>query len=146
MTDLAHIQVCHNFSSKEQASFNFMPAVTFHNNSGTRKLKFVTVSIFLIYLSWSDGTWCHDLSFSECWVLSQVFPLPSFTFIKRLFSSSLLSAIPVVSCAYMRLLIFLLAILIPAWASSSPAFSMLYFSLDLLISQFGTSPLFHVPF
>ena len=32
-------------------------------------------------------------SFFECWVLGQLFSLPSFTFIKRLFSSSLLSAI-----------------------------------------------------
>ena len=47
----------------------------------------------------------------------------SFTFIKRLFSSSL-SAIRVVSSAYLRLLIFLLAILIPICDSSSPAFPM----------------------
>ena len=49
------------------------------------------------------------------------FSLYSFTFIKRLFSSSLLSAIRVVSSAYLRLLIFLLAILIPACNSSHPA-------------------------
>ena len=41
---------------------------------------------------------------------------------KRLFSSSSLSAIRVVSSAYLKLLIFLLTILIPACASSSPAF------------------------
>jgi len=41
------------------------------------------------------------------------FSLSSFTFIKRPFGSSLLSAIRVVSSAYLRLLIFLLAILIP---------------------------------
>ena len=45
---------------------------------------------------------------------------------KRLFSSSSLSAIRVVSSAYLRLLIFLLEILIPACASSSPAFHMMY--------------------
>ena len=45
--------------------------------------------------------------------------LSSFTFIKRLFSSSSLSAIRVVSSAYLRLLIFLPSILIPACASSS---------------------------
>ena len=50
----------------------------------------------------------------------------SFTFMKRLFSSSLLSVIRVVSSAYLRLLIFLSAILIPACASSSPAFLMMY--------------------
>ena len=48
------------------------------------------------------------------------------TFIKRLFSSSLLSAFRMVSFAYLRLLIFLPAILIPACASSSPAFLMVY--------------------
>ena len=49
----------------------------------------------------------------------------SFTFIKTLFSSSL-SAIRVVSSAYLRLLIFLLAVLVPACASSSPAFLLMY--------------------
>ena len=48
------------------------------------------------------------------------FSLSSFTFIKRLFSSSSLSAIRVVSSAYLRLLIFLPAILIPACAYSHP--------------------------
>ena len=63
------------------------------------------------------------------WVLSfkPAFPLSSFTFIKRLFSSSSLSATEVVS-AYLRLLIFLPAILIPACESSSPAFQMMYSS------------------
>ena len=50
----------------------------------------------------------------------------SFTFIKRLFSSSLLSAIRVVASEYLRLLIFLLAILNPACASSSPVFLTMY--------------------
>ena len=62
------------------------------------------------------------------WMLSfkPTFSLSSFTFIKRLFSSSSLSAIRVLSSAYLRLLIFLLAILIPACASFSPAFYMMY--------------------
>ena len=49
-----------------------------------------------------------------------------FTLIKSLFSSSLISAIRLVSFAYLRLLIFLLAILIPACDSFSPAFCMMY--------------------
>ena len=49
------------------------------------------------------------------------FSLSSFTFVKRFFSSSSLSAIRVVSSAYLRLLIFLPAILVPACVSSSPA-------------------------
>ena len=51
--------------------------------------------------------------------------LSSFTLIKSLFSYSLLSAIRVVSSAYLRLLMFLLPILIPACNSSSPTFLMM---------------------
>ena len=62
------------------------------------------------------------------WMLSfkPTFLLSSFTFIKRLFNSSSLSALRVVSPAYRTLLISLPAILIPACASSSPAFLMMY--------------------
>ena len=58
------------------------------------------------------------------------FSLSHFTFIKRLFSS-LLSAIRVVSSAYLRLLIFYPAILIPASASSNPAFHLMYSAYKL---------------
>ena len=89
------------------------------------------------------------------------FSLSSFTLIKRLFSSFLLSAVRVLLSAYLRLLIFLLAVLIPACASSSPTFHMIYSAFKLnrqgdntepsriltwLLSQFGTSPLLHVQF
>ena len=76
---------------------------------------------------------CHEVMGLDAMILvfrmlsfKPTFSLSSFTFIKRLFSFSLLSAIRVVSSAYLRLLIFLLAILIPACASSSPAFHMMY--------------------
>ena len=59
------------------------------------------------------------------------FSLSSFTFIKRLLSSSSLSAIRVVSSAYLRLLIFLLAILVLACAYSSPVFLMMYSACKL---------------
>ena len=49
----------------------------------------------------------------------------SFTFIRRFFSYSSLSAIRVVSSAYLRLLIFLPAVLFLACASSSQAFHMI---------------------
>ena len=67
------------------------------------------------------------------WMLSfkPTFSLSSSTFIKWLFSSSSLSAIRVVSSAYLRLLIFLPAILIPACASSSPAFLIMYSAYKL---------------
>ena len=65
------------------------------------------------------------------WMLSfkLTFSLSSFTFIKKLFSS-LLSAIRVVLSAYLRLLM-LLAILIPAYASFSLAFCMMYSAYKL---------------
>ena len=59
------------------------------------------------------------------------FSLSSFTFIKRHFHSSLLSAVSVVSSAYLRLLIFLPAILTSACFSSSPAFLMMYSACKL---------------
>ena len=67
------------------------------------------------------------------WMLSfkPAFSLSSFTLIKRLFSSSLLSARRVVSSAYLRLLIFLPAILIPTYDSSSLAFHMIYSAYKL---------------
>ena len=67
------------------------------------------------------------------WMLSfkPTFSLSSFTFIKRLFSSSSLSAKRVVSYAYLRLLLYLPAILIPACTSSSPAFLMMYSACKL---------------
>ena len=77
---------------------------------------------------------CHEVMGPDAMILvfrmlsfKPTFSLSSFIFTKRLFSS-LLSAISVVSSAYLRLLIFLLAILIPACASSSPAFHMIYFA------------------
>ena len=54
------------------------------------------------------------------------FSISSFTLIKKLFSYSSLSAIKVVSSAYLRLLIFLLAVLIPACDSFSLVFCIMY--------------------
>ena len=70
-------------------------------------------------------------SFFECWVLGQFFSLSSFTFIKRLFRPPSLSAIKMVSSAYLRLLIFLPAILILACASYSSIFHMMYTAYKL---------------
>ena len=99
-----------------------MAAVTICSDFGTQKNK--VSHCFPIYLPWSDGPDAMILVF---WMLSfnPTFSLSSFTFINRLFSSSL-SAIKVVSSAYLRLLIFLPAILIQACASSHPTFLMMY--------------------
>ena len=71
---------------------------------------------------WDRMPWSY---FSECWALSQLFPLTSFTFIKRLFSSSSLFAIRVVLFAYLRSLEFLPAILIPVSLKYTYIFSLL---------------------
>ena len=85
-----------------------------------KKIKSVTISIV-------SPSVCHEVMGPDAmilfyWMLSfkPTFSLSSFTFIKRLFSSSSLSAIRVVSSAYPRLLIFLLVswfqlVLYPAW-------------------------------
>ena len=89
-----------------------------------RKIKSVTVSI--VSRSICHGVMGPDAMILVFWMLSfrSAFSLTSFTF-KRLFSSSLLSAIRVVSSAYL-ILIFPHAILIPVCASSSLAFHMMY--------------------
>ena len=83
------------------------------------RIKSVTVSIV-------SPSICHQVMGLDAMILvfcmlsfKTAFSLSAFTFIKRLFSSSL-SAIRVVSSAYLRLLIFLLAslnsaVLHPAW-------------------------------
>ena len=88
-----------------------MATVTICSDFGAQKNK--VWHCFPIYLPWSDATGCHDLRF---WMLSfkPTFSFSTFTFIKRLLSSSSLSAIRVVSSASLRLLTFLPAILIPA--------------------------------
>ena len=73
------------------------------------------------------------------------FSLSSFTFIKRLFSSSSLSVIRVVSSVCLRPLIFPPAISIPACASSSLAFRMMYSELKLSKPHKNIQP-WHTPF
>ena len=94
------------------------------------KIKSVTVSIV-------PPSVCHEVMGPDAIILvfrmlsfKPAFSLFSFTFIKRLFSSSL-SAIREVPSMYLRLLIFLPAVLIPAFASSSPAFYMMYSAYKL---------------
>ena len=78
-------------------------------------------------MKWWD--WMPWSQVFECWVLSQLL-LSSFT-LKRLLSSSSLSAVRLASSAYMRLLIFLPAVLIPTCASCSLAFCMMYSAYEL---------------
>ena len=80
----------------------------------SQKIKSDTVST--VSPSISHEVMGPDIMILVSWMLSfkPTFSLSSFTFIKRLFSYSSLSALRVVSSAYLRLLIFLPAILIPS--------------------------------
>ena len=117
-----------------------MAAVTICSDFGAPRNKVChCFHCFPIYLLWSNGTRCYALSFLNvvfvcicvCVCFKPALSFSSFTFIKRLFCSFLLSAIRVVSFAYLRLLILILAILIPVWASSSLAFHMMYSAYKL---------------
>ena len=65
------------------------------------------------------------LSFKLAFLLSYFYPH------QEVLSSSSLSAVRVVSSTYLKLLIFLLTILIPACGSSSPAFHIMYSAYKL---------------
>ena len=78
-----------------------------------KKIKSVTVSIVSPFVM----KWWHQMPGFWMLSLSQLFH-SSFTFIKRLFSPSLLSVIGVVWSAHLRWLILLLPTLIPACDSS----------------------------
>ena len=108
-----------------------MAAVTICSDFDPKKTKSVTASIF-------PPSICHEVMGPDAiifffWTLSfkPAFSFSSFIFIKRLFSYSSLSAIKVVSSECLRLFIFLLEILIPACASSSLAFHMMYSAYKL---------------
>ena len=108
-----------------------------------KKIKSVTVSIFPHPFE-VMGLGSMILVF---WMLTfkPAFSLSSFTFIKRLFSSSSLSGIGVLSSAYLLLLIFLPAILIPACVSSIPAFHVMYSAYKLNKQGDNIQP-WHTPF
>ena len=108
-----------------------MAAVNICSDFGAQENKSITISIVFLSI-------CHEVKRLDVmvfifWMLRfrTSFSLSSFTFFKRLFSSSSLSAIWVVSSAYLRLLMFFPAILILVCASSSPAFCLMYSAYKL---------------
>ena len=103
-----------------------MIEVTIHSDFGAQEISSVTVSIVFPSI-------CHEVMGLDAmififWMLSfkPAFSLSSCTFIKRLLSSSSLSTIRVVWSAYLRLLLFLPVILIPACDSSRLAIHLMY--------------------
>ena len=108
-----------------------MASVTICSDFGAQKIKSVTV--YIVSPSICQEVMRLDAMILVFWMSSfkSTFSPSSYTFIKRLFRSSSLPALRVVSFAILRLLIFLPAILIPAYASSNPVFHMTYSAYKL---------------
>ena len=121
-----------------------MAIVTVHSDFGAAENKIChCLYFFPFYLPWSD----MEIMILVFWMVSfkPAFSLSSFTLIKRLFSSSSLYTIRVVSSAYLRLLIFLLAILISAFDFASLALCKMY-SAQKLNKQGDNIQPWHTPF
>ena len=120
-----------------------MAAVTIHSDFGAQENKICHC------LHFSPSIWHEVIGLDAMmFVFSMLsfktaFSLSSFTFIKRLLNSSSLSALRLVSPTYLRLLVFLPAILIPAYASSSLAFHMLYSDTPWGRKELDTSERLH---
>ena len=134
---------CHSFPSKEQESFNFMSAATVCSDFGAQENKVCHYfHFFPFYLPLSNERYCHDISFfKKKLVLRRLFHFPPSP-------SSRSSLVPLhflpLEC-YLRLLMFLLPILIPACNSSSLAFLMMC-SADRLNKQGDSRQPCHTPF
>ena len=118
-----------------------MAAVTICSDFGAQNIKSATVSTV-------SPSICHEVMGPDAmilvfWMLSfkPTFSLSSFTFIKRLFSSFSLSAIRVVSSAYLSLLIFL-----PAFLTQAVLHPVQCFSWCTLHKQGDNTQPWHTPF
>ena len=122
-----------------------MAAITIGSDFGAQKIKSDTVSTV-------SPSICHevmglDVMILAFWMLSLSQPFYSSLLLSsRGSSSSSISSIRVMSSAYLRLLIFLPAVLIPACASSSPAFLMMYYSAYKLNKQGDNTQPWCTPF
>ena len=108
-----------------------MAVVTNCSNFGPQENKVYLLCFFHVSIV-SPSIW-HEVMGPDAmtFILSMLsfkpaFSLSTFTFIKRLYSSSSFYTIRVVSSAYLRLLVFLPEILVLACASSNLAFHMMY--------------------
>ena len=125
------LSICHKVMRPKAMTFVFLNVVChyFHCYPICHKVMRTKATTFVFQM----------LSFKPA------FSLSSFTFIKRLFSSSVLSVISVASSAFLRLLIFLLAILIPACTSSRTAFRIMYSTQKLNKHSDNIHP-WYIPF
>ena len=105
-----------------------------------KKIKSVTFSI--VSPSICQKVMGLDAMILVFWILcsNPTFSTLLFHPIKRLFSSSSLSAISMVPSAYLKLLIFLLSVLIPVCDSTSQAFHMIYSAYKLKMQGDNIQP------
>ena len=133
---------------------NFMAIVTIFSDFLAQEDKVChCFHCFSIYLPWNDGTGCHDLNFLNV-SFKPAFSLSSFTFIKRLFG--FLHFLPKGWC-HQRIwgywysfwqswfqLCFIQSGILHDILHISQTNRVTIYSFDVLLSQFGTSLLFHV--
>ena len=108
-----------------------MAAVTNSSNLGAQGKKIChCFHFFPFYWPWS--WFIYDLSMIlKCWILNQLFDSPLSLSSRGFLVPLYFLHTKAVSSAYLRLLIFLLAILIPACDLSSPVFCMTYSAYKL---------------
>ena len=124
-----------------------MAAVTIHSDFGAHERKMCYCFFFFpFYLPWKDGTGGQDLVFFFMLSFKPDFSLSCFTLIKRIFTSSPLSIIRVILSVYLRLLIFLPEVLIPACDSSSLVFFMVCSAYKLNKKQSDNIQPYYTPF
>ena len=121
-----------------------MAAVTICSDFGAQENK--VCHCFHCFPTYSHEVMGPDATILVFWMVSfkPAFSLSSFTFFKRLFSSSSLSAIRVMSFVS-EVIDISLAILIPACAASSPSFCMIYSACKLNKQGDNIQP-WHTPF
>ena len=125
-------------------AFNFMAAITICSDFGAPQNKDShCLHSFPIYLAWSDGTGCYDLSFLNVELEANFFTLLFHFHQEALYFFTFFHK-GGVTCVS-EIMIFFLAFLIPACASSSLAFGMMY-SVYKLNKQHDNIQPWHTPF
>ena len=128
---MGSVTICSDFGAQEEEIYH-----NFH--------------LFPFYVPCNNGSKCHELSCCCCccfviFSFKMALLLFSFTLIQRLFSSFLLSAIRVVTSAYLRLLMLLPPALILACNPASPGFLMMCSAYKLNKQGDSRQPC-HTPF
>ena len=117
-----------------------MATVTVHIDSGAKENKICHFFYFSpFHLPWNDGTRSHGLRFLNVEFSASFFSLLFYPHQEAL-SFLFTFCHKVVSSAYLRLLIFLPAILIPLCDSSSLTFCMMYSASSLMAQRVKRLP------